>query len=102
MQSVPSLLSLHRHLTHLLRVFKKTGGRGHADNEEKLYENKLGCGGRKEIRLRAEPLKKSGKSWGAWVAQSVELWTLAFSSGHDPRVVGLSPKRGFATSVKPA
>ena len=28
---------------------------------------------------------------GAWVAQSVELLTLDFSSGHDPRVVGLTP-----------
>ena len=28
---------------------------------------------------------------GAWVTRSVECPTLDFGSGHDPRVVGLSP-----------
>ena len=30
-------------------------------------------------------------SWGAWVAQSVEHLPLDFGSGHDLKVVGLSP-----------
>ena len=33
-------------------------------------------------------------SSGAWVAQSVEYPTPDFSSGHDPRIVGLSPTSG--------
>ena len=32
------------------------------------------------------------KFWGTWVAQSVRDLTPAFSSGHDLRVVGSSPK----------
>lgn len=32
------------------------------------------------------------QSWGAWVAQSVKHLTLNFSSGHDLRIVQLSPK----------
>ena len=35
---------------------------------------------------------------GAWVAQLVECQTFVFSSGHDVRVVGLSPKH----SMEPA
>ena len=39
---------------------------------------------------------------GAWVAQLVERPTSDFGSGHDPRVVGLSPVSGSALSVEPA
>ena len=39
---------------------------------------------------------------GTWVAQSVEHLTLDFSSGHDPRVVRLSPTLALALSVDPA
>ena len=42
------------------------------------------------------------KNWGSWVAQSVERPTLDFSSGHDPRVVGLSPRSGSMLSIEPA
>ena len=41
-------------------------------------------------------------SWGVWVAQSVEHLTLDFGSGHDPRVMGLSPTSGSMLSMKPA
>ena len=42
--------------------------------------------------MRAEwcDLQKS-KLWGSWVAQLVECPILGFSSGHDLRVVRLSP-----------
>ena len=36
-------------------------------------------------------------SWGAWVVQSVKGPTLGFSSGHNVRVVGLSPRFGVYT-----
>ena len=36
------------------------------------------------------------------MAQSVEHPTLDFGSGHDPRVVGSSPKLGSMLSMKPA
>ena len=39
---------------------------------------------------------------GAWVAQLVDHLTLDFDSGHDPRVVGLSPTLGSMPSVEPA
>ena len=42
---------------------------------------------------------RAGNSWGTWGAQSVEHPTLDFGSGHDPRVVGLSPASGSALSV---
>ena len=35
------------------------------------------------------------------MAQSVEHLTLDFSSGHDPSVVGLSPKSGSMRSMEP-
>ena len=41
-------------------------------------------------------------SGGAWVAQSVEHLTFGFGSGHDPRVVGLSPMSGYMLSTEPA
>jgi len=34
------------------------------------------------------------------VAQSAGHWTLGFSLGHDPRVVGLSPKSGSIPKVE--
>ena len=44
---------------------------------------------------------QSPPSPGARVAHSVELLTLVFSSGHDPRVMGLSPTWGSMLSVEP-
>ena len=37
---------------------------------------------------------------GGWVAHSVECLTLDFSTGHNPRVVGLSPELGSTLSVE--
>ena len=39
---------------------------------------------------------------GVWVAQSVKCPTLDFSSGHDLRVVGLSPASGSKLSGESA
>ena len=39
---------------------------------------------------------------GTWVVQLVERPTLDFGLGHDPRVMGSSPKSGFVLSVEPA
>ena len=44
---------------------------------------------------------RTPKSRGSWVAQLVERLTLDFSSGHDPRVVGLGLVLGYALSVEP-
>ena len=44
--------------------------------------------------------QKRKVSWDAWLAQSVERLTLDFSSGHDPRVMGSSPKSRSALSVE--
>ena len=38
--------------------------------------------------------------WGAWVSQWVKA--SAFGSGHDPRVLGLSPASGSLLSREPA
>ena len=35
------------------------------------------------------------KSWGAWVAQSVEYLTLDFGSGHDLTVCEIKPPVGL-------
>ena len=35
-----------------------------------------------------------GFSWSAWVAQLVEHPTPDFGSGHDPKIMGLSPALG--------
>ena len=43
-----------------------------------------------------------GGGGGAWVAQLVGHPALDFSSGHDPRVMGLSPMSGSALSMEPA
>ena len=57
--------------------------------------------------LAGDPFIHTGFSFknisfrGAWVAQSVESPTLEFGSGHDPRVVGLSPTSGSALSIEP-
>ena len=40
-------------------------------------------------------VKKGFPSWGTWVAQPVECPTLGFGSGHDPRVVALSPSQAL-------
>ena len=45
---------------------------------------------------------KSEAFRGTWVAQSVERPTVDFSSGHDPRVMGLNPISGSVLSVEPA
>ena len=44
----------------------------------------------------------NGDSWGAWMAQSVKCPTLDFVSGHDLRVLRLSPTVGSALDVEPA
>ena len=49
--------------------------------------------GRRE-RLAATNLTLNGKSWGTWVAPLVKHLTLATSSGHDLRVVRVSPVSG--------
>ena len=52
---------------------------------------------------KAELFYKVNKyPWGAWEAQLVELPTLDFSSGHDPRVVGSSPVSGSVLGMEPA
>ena len=35
---------------------------------------------------------KNPYPWGTWVAQSFELLTLDFGSGHNPRVLGLNSR----------
>ena len=40
--------------------------------------------------------------WGTWMAHLVEHPTFDFSSGHDLRVVGLSPTPSSALSMEPA
>ena len=47
-------------------------------------------------------LIRNGYLRGTWVAQSVECLTLDLGSGHDPRVVGLSPTSDSTLSVEPA
>ena len=37
---------------------------------------------------------------GAWVAQSVDHLTLDYSSGYDPKVMGLSPESGSTLRVE--
>ena len=39
---------------------------------------------------------------GTWVAQLVKHLTLEYGSGHDPRVVGLSPASGNTLGMEPA
>ena len=41
-------------------------------------------------------------SQGAWMVQLVEHPTLGLGSGHDPRVMGLSPVLDSTLSVEPA
>ena len=38
---------------------------------------------------------------GTWVPQLAECPTLEFGSGHDPRVMGLSPASGSVLSLEP-
>ena len=52
----------------------------------------------KQINIHIKGVSKGG----TWVAQVVEHPTLDFSSGHDLRVVGLSPMSGSMLSVKSA
>ena len=56
-----------------------------------------GVGWRGHVRRWLE-----GRGEGAWVAQSVECLTLDFSSGHDPKVVGLSLAPGSLLSTQSA
>ena len=49
----------------------------------------------------SEPIRYVARR-GARAAQSVELLTLDFRSGRDPRVVGSSPMSGSVLSVEPA
>ena len=39
---------------------------------------------------------------GTWVAGSVKYLTVDFGSGHDLRVMRLSPTSGFTVSMEPA
>ena len=39
---------------------------------------------------------------GTWMVQSVKCLILAFGSGHDLRVLGLSPELGFTLSSESA
>lgn len=48
------------------------------------------------------PNFKYTKNRGAWVAQMVKYSTLDFGSGHELRVVRLSPESGYALSMEPA
>ena len=41
-------------------------------------------------------------AWGTRMAESLECLTLDMASGHDPRVMGLSPTFGFILSVETA
>ena len=41
-------------------------------------------------------------SWGSWIAQSVKCGTVGFSSGHDLRVMRLSPACGSMLSTESA
>ena len=47
-------------------------------------------------------IERGGERRGARVVQSVERLTLDFSSGHELRVVRLSPVVGSTLSMKPA
>ena len=51
--------------------------------------------------IPSQTLFKKGISRGARVDQPVEWPTLDLSSGHDLRVVGLSPTSGSVLSVEP-
>ena len=52
--------------------------------------------------LLASVLGRNDDSSGTWVAQSVERPTLDFGSGHDSRVVKLSPASGSVLRMEPA
>ena len=52
------------------------------------------------IQERTKPLLKSSHCRGTWVAQWVKA--SAFSSGHDPRVLGSSPQLGSLLSGEAA
>ena len=45
---------------------------------------------------------KMVKMWSAWVVWLVEHQSLGFGSGHDPRVMGLSPTSGSSLSTQSA
>ena len=51
-------------------------------------------------RTSGTMLNKSGESGDTWVAQSIKLPTLGFSSGHDP--MGSSPVLGSVFNTESA
>ena len=56
----------------------------------------------KKFKLKQKRKKKDAlKNYngGAWMVQLVEGLTLSFGSGHDPRVMGSSPKLDSMLSV---
>ena len=53
-------------------------------------------------RERATLFLKIKAYWGAWVAQLVKQLTLGFSSGHDLRVMRLSPTSGSMLGMESA
>ena len=64
----------------------------------RLHKISYVCG----LEYKVKWLFKNETSRGAWVAQSVELLTLDFSSGYDPRVMGSSSTSGSTLTVEPA
>ena len=50
---------------------------------------------------RAWKMFRNALSWGTCMAQLVKCPTLDFSSGHDIRVMGSSPKLGSVLSSEP-
>ena len=57
---------------------------------------------KRKYRLWSEETRFETKCWGDWVSQLVKQMTLDFSSGHDLRVMSLSPKSGSVLGVEPA
>ena len=55
---------------------------------------------RQETAIFQDQLPFNNECTGAWVAQSAEHLTLDFCSGHDPRIVGLSPVSGSRLGVE--
>ena len=47
-------------------------------------------------------LNRNVVSWGTWVAQLVKYQTLDFGSGHDLRVLRLSPEWGSTVGMESA
>ena len=55
----------------------------------------------KRIKEGSKKGNKEGRR-GAWMAQSIKYLNLGFGSGHDLRVLRLSPASGFSLSMESA